>query len=885
MKKALKIFGIAIGIIILLLIAAPFIFKGSLEKMLLRTINQNLNATVAWNDLDLSLFSSFPNASLQLNDFSVINKAPFEGDTLARGKSLKLNMGVMQLFKKSNEVVQIDAVAINEAFVNIKIDSAGNNNYDIAIKKDAPITTVETEPNSGFTFDLKQYEISNSEINYADNSIDTYFILTKVNHRGNGDFSQEISNLNTNTEALATLKIDDTEYLTKNKIALDAIFKMDLKNQKYTFLENSAKINELPLTFEGFVKVNENNNEIDLTFKTPSSDFKNFLAVIPKAYVKEISNVNTTGNFTVNGKLQGIIDDTHIPTMDIKIASNNASFKYPDLPKTVENITINAQLLNETGLLKDTYLNISTFTFKIDNEPFSANGSIKNMTENPLVNLEIKGTLNLANIEKVLPVAMSQNLSGIFKADVIANFDMDAVEKERYDKINARGTASLTNFNYDAGFKNDLKVSTASLALKPGVITLNNLNATTGQTDIQASGNIKNLIPFLMGNQDLKGRFGVKSNTFNLNDFKTSKTQTTANKTGKSNGNSQKTASAESVKIPDFLDAILDFEAKKVVYDNLTLHNAKDNAVIVNEAITINNFTSDIFGGNIALSGNVSTQKATPTFAIDLDLSKIDIDQSFENLEMFKFLVPIAKALHGSLNTKFELNGELTKDLSPKLSTLAGTALAQIITAEVDPQKTPLLSALGDKVSFLNIDRLSLRDVSTNFNFNNGKIEVKPFNFDVKGIDVAVQGTHGLDKSIDYNLTLDVPARYLGSEVTKLLQKLDPQEAAATSVAIPVNLKGSFSNPNISVNTQTAINALTKKLIEKQKDRLIDKGTGILEDVLTGNTTKTDTTKTNTNTNNQQQTTKQQNTQIIKDVLGGILGGKKKKADSITTGN
>ncbi|MAP80514.1 MAG: AsmA family protein [Aequorivita sp.] len=885
MKKALKIFGIAIGIIILLLIAAPFIFKGSLEKMLLRTINQNLNATVAWNDLDLSLFSSFPNASLQLNDFSVINKAPFEGDTLARGKSLKLNMGVMQLFKKSNEVVQIDAVAINEAFVNIKIDSAGNNNYDIAIKKDAPITTVETEPNSGFTFDLKQYEISNSQINYADNSIDTYFILTKVNHRGNGDFSQEISNLNTNTEAFATLKIDDTEYLTKNKIALDAIFKMDLKNQKYTFLENSAKINELPLTFEGFVKVNENNNEIDLTFKTPSSDFKNFLAVIPKAYVKEISNVNTTGNFTVNGKLQGIIDDTHIPTMDIKIASNNASFKYPDLPKTVENITINAQLLNETGLLKDTYLNISTFTFKIDNEPFSANGSIKNMTENPLVNLEIKGTLNLANIEKVLPVAMSQNLSGIFKADVIANFDMDAVEKERYDKINARGTASLTNFNYDAGFKNDLKVSTASLALKPGVITLNNLNATTGQTDIQASGNIKNLIPFLMGNQDLKGRFGVKSNTFNLNDFKTSKTETTASKTGKSNGNSQKTASAESVKIPDFLDAILDFEAKKVVYDNLTLHNAKGNAVIVNEAITINNFTSDIFGGNIALSGNVSTQKATPTFAIDLDLSKIDIDQSFENLEMFKFLVPIAKALHGSLNTKFELNGELTKDLSPKLSTLAGTALAQIITAEVDPQKTPLLSALGNKVSFLNIDRLSLRDVSTNFNFNNGKIEVKPFNFDVKGIDVAVQGTHGLDKSIDYNLTLDVPARYLGSEVTKLLQKLDPQEAAATSVAIPVNLKGSFSNPNISVNTQTAINALTKKLIEKQKDRLIDKGTGILEDVLTGNTTKTDTTKTNTNTNNQQQTTKQQNTQIIKDVLGGILGGKKKKADSITTGN
>ncbi|MCZ4319262.1 AsmA family protein [Aequorivita viscosa] len=877
MKKALKIFGIVIGILILLLIAAPFIFKGSLEKLLLRTINQNLNATVAWEDLDLSLFSSFPNASLKLNNFSAINKAPFKGDTLASGKTLTLNMGIMQLFKNSSEVIKVDAVTIDDAFVNIKIDSLGNTNYDIAIKKDAPITTVETEPNSGFTFDLKKYKINNSRVNYADQSANTYFTLTEINHVGSGDFSQEISNLDTNTDAFATFRIGDTEYLTNNKIALDAIFKIDLKNLKYTFLENEARINELPLTFEGFVQVNETNNEVDITFKTPSSDFKNFLAVIPETYVKQISDVKTTGNFTVNGMLKGIVDSTHIPRMDIKIASDNASFKYPNLPKTVENITIDAQLKNETGLLKDTYLNISTFTFKIDGEPFRMNGSIKNMTENPFVNLGMQGTLNLANIEKVLPVEMEQKLSGIFKADVLANFDMESVEKERFDKIDARGTASLTNFNYDAGFKNELKVANASLSLQPGVFTLKELNATTGQTDIKASGNIQNLIPFLMSKQDLKGRFRVQSNTFNVNDFMASETTSSVNNSEGKVETSQKTVASEGVKIPDFLNATLDFNANKVIYDNIELKNAKGTATIANQAITISNFTSNIFGGNIALSGNVSTKSEIPTFAMTLDLSKIDIDQSFEKLEMFKFLVPIAKALHGSLNTNFELNGQLTNDLSPKLSTLAGTALAQIITAEVDPEKAPVLSALGDKVSFLNIDRLSLRDVSTNINFNNGKIEVKPFNFDVKGIDVAVSGTHGLDKSINYNLTMDVPAKYLGSEVTKLLQNLDPQEAAATTVALPINLKGTFTNPQVSLNAENAINTLTKKLLAKQKDKLIDKGTGPLEEVLSGGT-KPDSTKTNTT--NQQQTTQQQNTQIIKDVLGGILGGKKKKTDT-----
>ncbi len=883
MKKALKIIGIILGILILLLIAAPFIFKGSLEKMLKRTINENLNATVAWEDLDLSLFSSFPDASLQLNNFSVINKAPFEGDTLASGKTLSLDMGIMQLFKKSNEAIKVDEVKLDEAFVNIKIDSLGNANYDIAIKDDAPAVTEGEESAGGFTFDLKKYEIKNSRINYLDEATNTYLMLTEVQHEGSGDLSQEISNLDTQTSALASLRIDSTEYLTKNRISLDAIFKLDLKNQKYTFLENEAKINELPLTFDGYVKVNETNNEVDLTFKTPSSDFKNFLAVIPETYVKQINDVKTTGNFTVNGMLKGIVDSTHIPTMDIKIASDNASFKYPDLPKTVDNITIDAQLKNETGLLNDTYLNIPKLTFRIDNEPFRMNGSIKNMTENPLVNMEMQGTLNLANIEKVLPVEMEQKLSGIFKADVIANFDMESVEKERYDQIDARGTASLTNFNYDAGFKNELKVANANLAMQPGTITLKELNAKTGQTDIKASGNIQNLIPFLMSKQDLKGRFEVQSNTFNVNDFMASEDSVSENNSKEKGTAAQKTASSEAVKIPDFLDATLDFNANKVIYDNLELKNAKGTAAIANETITISNFTSDIFGGNIALSGNVSTKTETPTFAMALDLSKIDIDQSFKELEMFQFLVPIAKALQGSLNTKFELNGQLTNDLSPKLSTLAGTALAQIITAEVDPQQAPLLAALGNKVSFLNLDRLSLRDVSTNFTFNNGKIEVKPFDFDIKGINVAVAGTHGLDKSIDYNVTMDVPAKYLGNDVTKLLQNLSPQEADAMSVALPIGLKGTFTNPQVSLNAETAINALTKQLLAKQKDKLINQGTDILGGILSGGT-KQDSTKTNTNTN-QQQTTQQQNTQIIKDVLGGILGGKKKKADTTKTGN
>jgi hypothetical protein len=875
MKKAFKIFGIILAILIIALLAAPFLFKNSLEKLLKKTINENLNATVEWTELDVSLFRSFPDAALRVSDFSVVNKAPFEGDTLAKGERLQLDLGIMQLIKGA-QPIQVDALQIDRAIVSIKIDSSGRANYDIAVKNEAPVTTETAIDNQGFAFDLKHYEINDSEIRYQDETTQTYLTLTNANHEGNGDFSLAESELETTTNALVSFRLGEVAYLSENSVQLDATLLMDLENQKYTFLDNEARINELPLTFQGWVAVRDEASEIDLTFKTPSSDFKNFLAVIPKTYVKNLDGVSTTGNFTVDGMLKGIVDDTYIPKIRISVQSDNASFKYAELPKSVENISIDAALVNETGLLADTYLTLGNVTFTIDQEVFRAKGSIRNLTENALVDMSLQGTLNLANIERVLPITLEQQLEGVFRANVTTNFDMASIENEQYQNIRSNGTASLSNFSYDDGtFKNPVKIAIADVSFSPGDIQLKKLEATTGTTDVSASGNIKNLIPWLMAKQDLKGQFQVRSNTFNVNDFMASETTENNAAGSASKGQKTQTVSSEAIKIPDFLDASLSFSANKVLYDNLELSNVKGTASIQEETITISNLTSNLFGGSIALGGNVSTKDETPTFTMNLDLSKIDISESFEKMELFKYLTPVAEALKGNLNTKLQLNGQLTNDLTPKLSTLAGNAVAQILTAEVDKSKMPLLSKLGDKVSFLNLDRLSLRDVSTVLQFNNGNIEVQPFDFDVKGIDVKVSGSHGLDGRINYNAVLDVPGKYLGSDVTKLLAKLDPADAQNVTVALPIGLEGTLKSPNISVNTQAAVTELTQRLIEKQKQDLKDKGTDILKDLITGGTKPSDTTGSSTKPNSTQQTT-----QIVKDIFGGLFGNKKKK-DSI----
>ena len=57
-------------------------FKGKIVEMVKEETNAMLNAKVDFGDFDLSLIASFPSFTFEINDVSVINKAPFDGDTL-----------------------------------------------------------------------------------------------------------------------------------------------------------------------------------------------------------------------------------------------------------------------------------------------------------------------------------------------------------------------------------------------------------------------------------------------------------------------------------------------------------------------------------------------------------------------------------------------------------------------------------------------------------------------------------------------------------------------------------------------------------------------------------------------------------------------------------
>ncbi|QTY28028.1 AsmA-like C-terminal region-containing protein [Flavobacterium sp. CS20] len=870
MKKALKIIGIVILVLVLILLIAPFLFQNQIEQSIKKSINKNVNAQVEWSALNLSLLSNFPNAKVGLENISVINNKPFEGDTLFYAQNFELKMGLFEIFDTSN--IKVDGISINKAVVNIKTNKDGIANYDIqkpTESKDRESTS-NSSADEGFNLELSAYDISDSKIIYQDADA-MKLTLEDFNHSGQGDFSKNTFVLSTQTDSKISFVYDSTAYLNQNKIVLDADLAMDLDQMRFSFKDNKALVNQLPLKFDGFVQVNDDNQELDINFTTPDSDFKNLLALVPEEYAGNLDGMSTQGEFNLDGRLFGVIDDTHIPKMTITLNSKNAQFQYKNLPKKVENINIDLKLINETGLVEDTAIDINTIDFRIDKDRFSGAANFKNLTENMKVDITAKGKINLSNLSQAYPIDAKLDLNGILNADFETHFDMNSIENKQYQNIKSKGRIELSSFKYSSEeLANPFEIQTALVNFKGGNAELSQFKMKTGQTDLQAQGQLKNLMGYLFSKEDLKGQFKTSSNKFNVNDFMTA----TAEEDTKSSGAKNKTPdenskTEEAIKIPSQLDLSLDFTANEVVYDNYNLKNAKGQLTIKDQKASLNKIQADLFGGQVLVDGNVSTKSKTPTFGMKLQLQNIDIATSMQDVEMLKGFTPILKSLVGKITTEFDFSGDMTQGLSPILSTLNGNGLANIIQAKVEPSKMPLTNSLNSKLNIIDLNNLKLKDVVTTFKFQNGAVNVNPVKFKIDDIEVNLQGSHSLNNVMDYAVNLKLPAKYFGNEIGSQLAKLSNTEMNNMKVDLPINITGNLKQPDFNINMQSAVSSLTNQIIQSQKDELTDKASEQIKNLLHGNSNDKAQDSTAQGGNKAEET--------IKDVLGGLLGGKKKK--------
>ncbi|MBK7183658.1 MAG: membrane assembly protein AsmA [Bacteroidetes bacterium] len=790
-RRILKWTGISFLVLIILIIAAPFLFKKQIIQFVKDTANEQLNAKVNFGEFDLTLISSFPDFTFSIDSVSVANIGEFEGDTLLYAKNLTLGLNLMSVIK--GDQYKINTISIDQPRIHALVLKSGLANWDITKPSTDSTATADTAAATPFKMTLKKLEIKNAYILYDDAAADMNALLDNMNFTLSGDFTADDFLLQTLTE-IERLSVTSggVAYFNKVKTRIKVDMDANMPNMKFVFKENEFSFNELSLGLDGFVAMPKDDIDMDLKFKANQTEFKNILSLVPGVYTADFKDVKTSGQLALDGYAKGIYNDTKLPAFGVKLLIKDAKFQYPSLPKSATNIQVDLVVDNKTGDPDATVVDLNKFHVELGGNPIDATMHLTTPVSDANINAAVLAKINLASMKDVVPMEKGDDLNGMIVADVKMKGRMSAIEKEKYEEFDASGSLAITDMNYKtASLSYPTQINKLTLLFNPKTVDLSEFDAKVGKSDIQLQGKIENFLQYALQDSLLKGAFALKSNLMDINELMSSTDTTTAAPTAAD------TAAMTVVEVPSNLDVNLTATIGKLLYDNLTITNVSGGVAIKDSKMSLDKLklTLDELEGTMQLSGVYNTQNIKkPMVDFDVDIANFDIPKTVKTFGTVKQLAPIAQYATGKFSTDLKFSTVLDQAMSPVLNTLVGGGNLKTNNATIEGFEP--INKLADALNQPKYKKLTFENVNATYTFKDGRVEVKEMPIKSGNITGKVKGSTGFDQTIDYTWALEIPRSEFGSQANaaagSLLDQLNKQTGANVKLGDKVKIKALF---------------------------------------------------------------------------------------------
>ena len=811
LKKILKVTVIVLVCLIALLFASGFIFKGKIVSLVKAEINKNINAKVDFSEVDISFLRHFPKVSIGLDELQVIGTDYFAADTLLSAKRLDATVDIMSFIRGKD--MAINSVILDVPRIHVLVNKEGLSNWDIVKEDETPVDTSASKP---FHLQLKKYQIKDGYIFYDDRQSDMSALIENLDHSGSGDFNADIFTLSTTTHAgEVTYVYGAIPFLYKVNTNIDTDIKIDNTNSVYSFDNLSILLNELKIDGKGSIKMLANGYDLNINFKSPDTDFKNILSLIPAVYKNDFNKVTANGSTNFEGMVKGVYSDSTMPGYHVAMQIKEGSFKYADLPKAIEKINLKAVVDNPDGQTDNTVVDITNGHLQIDNEPFDFRLLVKKPVSAMFVDAAAKGKLDLSQVSSFAKLEKGTTIAGLLNADVSIKGNVNDLEKHLYQNFYASGTIGLNRFNYtSADYPTGIKINTLNTKFTPAKIEIADLNGEYLKSHFNGRGQINNLLNYLFSGKPLSANLALNADKINLNDWMGAEADTIA----------ATPASAPFV-VPANLDVILNTKVDQLHYDKIDINNLTGSLKIEDEAVKLNNVHGNALDGDITINGSYSTKenKEKPAIAMNYNVDKVDIQKTFYAFNTVQKLMPVGKFLAGKLSSALTANGKLGEGMNVDMSTLSGNG--NVLLIEGFLSKFAPLDKIASTLNVTQLQQISMKDVKTYFEFSNGKLLVKPFTVKIKDIEMEIGGLQGFDQSLDYTINLKLPRALMGTQGNQLVNNL---ASAVNAKGIPlnigetVNLKldmgGTIKSPSIKVDLKQTGETLATQMKEQVKE-------------------------------------------------------------------
>lgn len=808
MRKPIKVTLITLAALIVISIVGlalvPILFKDRIVGLVRTEMNERVDATIDFEDVDLSLLSTFPNLTVEVTNLTITGKGTFEGIRLLSVRSIGGGIDLFNLI--TEDAIEIESIEVEEPDVHVVITEDGAANYDILAEVEPP-----QEPSEDFDFGIKRYRIDDGKLRFEQPGLEV--TAHGLDHHGRLRVAGSVQDLSSETaiEQL-TAKLGGVTYLKKAKTRLDLDATLQSTEEKLTLDRIRLAINQLALGGSGSVAWNGDGIMIDAQVASEQGlPVKALISAIPNAYAADFEGMKTSGTFTLEAKAKGRMgpEDDDIPSFSLVTRVRNGSLKYPDLPLAITDLELDAKVNHPGGNLDKLEVDVPKFAVAAGQSRATGSLQVRRPISQPDIELALDGRLDLAEVAKAYPIPDVEGLVGAIEAHV----DLSA-KGTRIERLT--GEIKADNVAYQATGAPEVRISTLRVSLTPQSTKIEQLQAEVGSSDVALAGVASPLTTFFSEDQKVTANATLTSKRLVVEDF-----------LGPGEPKAEKSEGSQSgMVLPEDLDAKLEFDVQTLSYGELELKNFKGSGRIRDRKLILDGVRANALGGSMRLDGTLATRPDQPaTFDLTYGVDRASFAQAFKVLPSMQAYAPIARFLDGRFSTDLRASGTLGEDFAPKLDSIDASGLVAAVQTKLSSDFKPL-QELTEAVPAIPRP-LDIERFKTRFAIEDGAVDVKPFTVTAKGLTLQVSGHHALDQEMKYEVSTKVPIDTLTSKLAAEVRKLGLDLSKVETVGVQANLTGSIQSPRVSVEVDTSAlrnvvaDTLSAKL-EEQRARAME---------------------------------------------------------------
>lgn len=757
--KIIKVFFLVITTLVIVLATGVYIYQNELVALFTKKASNMLATDIYLDDVQISFWSKFPYASIDLDNVVVLEAYPNSRDTLLKAENIYLTFDLYSLIDQN---YTIKKCYIENAKGNFRIDRKGKNNYSI-LKED---TTTSTTKVGDLNFALEELVFKNINLKYDNRQTKQLYHLHV--HKLTTEFAIKNELIDTKIQGALKIKnifLDNTSYVRNKNIQLNIAVNHNTEQQKTVLQPSEILIEKAKFETSGVIKQEEKATNLNISLKGHRTNIQSLLSLLPHDIYQNFSDYNSRGIVYFNGKIKGKIASNQSPHIDINFGFENASFFHNETKQQITEANLKGTYSNgKNNSTKTSFLQLKDVNGKINNAPFSGNFMMRNF-DKPYLKTDLTGEFDVNALLGLSGVKDIKEANG----KLIAKFNLKGFlehlkNEKQIHKTELSGAIKVDNVNMDLAMLNyPLKNINGEILINRSHIAVSKFHAQVGESDIQIQGYFHRFLRYILSENeilDIDGKVtGTKLNVDELvNLIKENKNDSIVihNET------------ATHFELPDFLALKLDCEIDTLQYEQYKEENIikklKGKVLLRNQKAKLDGVQLAIAKGSLGLSGIINTQP-TNTFTVDgkLTVDNIEIDRVFlllNNFEQDAFTNKNIKGeVHGIVNTHMQFTKALdfnTKAFKADIDMTIDNGKILDFEPMIDMEKFMKKKRLARYLKSDDLSTIKFSQLKNHIQIQNDTIFIPYMNIISTANDFTITGKHTFDSHIDYDIEMPI---------------------------------------------------------------------------------------------------------------------------------